>query len=276
MRSTSSTLLSKEITSRALRKSMRLQLYLPPYYGQFKMRYPVVYLLHPWGWSERYHLDVLKLHETADHLINCGTIPPFIAVMPQGDKSFFINASDPPDDYSAIVKSDPEHFKGALEGYGRYGDYILDEVIPFVDKTYDTRADQAGRVIAGFSMGATGAAVLAFTNPSLFATVGLHSPALFDDLHLGPPWIFGLGDDEAFSRRDPVCLAKQLSQDAGLNIYLDCGVNDELSESAGELHWALMERRITHTYVSRPGGHGREYWQPHLAEYLGFYAGGWG
>ena len=79
MGSTSNTLLSQEVASRALRKSMRLQVYLPPYYGQFKMRYPVVYLLHPWGCDERYHLDVLKLHETADHLINSGTIPPFIA-----------------------------------------------------------------------------------------------------------------------------------------------------------------------------------------------------
>jgi enterochelin esterase-like enzyme len=270
-----STLLRLEITSRALRKSMQAQLYLPPYYGQFKMRYPVVYLLHPWGCNERYHLDSLKLRETADHLINAGTIPPFIAVMPQGDKSFFINASDPPDDYSSIIKSDPEHFKGALEGYGRYGDYLLDEVIPLIEKTYEVRTDRSGRVIAGFSMGATGAGILAFTYPSMFAAVGIHSPTLFDDLHLGPPWIFGLGDQEAFARRDPICLAKQLPPDTGLNIYLDCGVDDDLSEAADELHWALLQRRIAHTYVSRPGGHGQAYWQLHLAEYLGFYAGGW-
>ena len=275
MGSTSSTLLSREITSRALRKERHLQLYLPPYYGQFEMRYPTIYLLHPWGSDEHYHLDALKLHEIADHLINAGAIPPFIAVMPQGDKSFFINAADSPGDYSAIARSDPGHFKDALEGYGRYGDYILDEVIPFVDKNYDTRPDRTSRVIAGFAMGGTGAAVLAFANPSLFGAVGIHSPALFDDLHLGPPWIFGLGDEEAFAPRNPIFLAKQLPQDVGLNIYLDCGVDDELSDRVAELHWALLERPVTHTYISRPGGHGQEYWQSNLAEYIGFYAGGW-
>ncbi|MBN1429575.1 MAG: hypothetical protein JXB07_14490 [Anaerolineae bacterium] len=275
MGSTNCTLLSREIVSRALKKTMRLQLYLPPYYDQFKLRYPVVYLLHPWGWDERYYLDVLKLHEVADHLINAGAIPPFIAVMPQGDKSFFINAADPPGDYSGIARSDPGYFKGALEGYGRYGDHLLDDVIPFIEKHYRTRSERATRVIAGVAMGGTGAAVLAFSNPSMFSVAGIHSPVLFDKQHLGPPWIFGLGDKEALARRDPICLASNLPPDAGINIYLDCGVDDEMSDLSADLHWTLLERQVSHTFVSRPGGSGSAYWQSNLAEYLGFYAGGW-
>jgi enterochelin esterase-like enzyme len=254
---------------------MRLQVYLPPYYNEFKMRYPVVYLLHPWGWDERYYVDILKLQEVADRLINAGTIPPFIAVMPQGDKSFFVNAANPPGDYSTITRSDPEYFKGALEGYGRYGDYILDEVIPFTDRCYRTRTERAARVIGGVAMGGTGAAVLAFTEPSLFGVTGIHSPVLFDALHLGPPWIFGLGDEEALARRDPIRLADRLTQEMGLSIYLDCGLDDERMALSTNLHWTLLEHRIAHTYVSRPGEHGQQYWQANLAEYLGFYAGGW-
>jgi enterochelin esterase-like enzyme len=71
----------KELTlhSMALCKPMRLNVYLPPHYGDFSMQYPVVYLLHPWGADERYWTEDLRLHETADHLIHAGALPPFIA-----------------------------------------------------------------------------------------------------------------------------------------------------------------------------------------------------
>ncbi len=124
-------------------------------------------------------------------------------------------------------------------------------------------------------MGAAGAAVLAFTRPDLFNGVGIHSPALFDETQLGPPWLFGLGDPRAFAERDPVQLAGRLDPRAGLRIYLDCGQQDDLAGRVEALHDALAARRVQHTYVSRPGNHTLPYWQAHLAEYLGFYAAGW-
>lgn len=254
---------------------MRLHIYLPPHYGEFGMRYPVVYLLHPWGQNERYWTEHLRLHEVADRLIRAGAVPPFIAVMPQGDKSFFINAADPGGDYSPILRLDPDFFQGALEGYGDYGDYILEDVIPAVERLYRTRTDRAGRVIGGISMGGAGSAALAFTHPEAFGAVGIHSPALFGDGQLGPPWIFGLGDEEAFARRDPIHLARALSPAARLRIYLDCGQEDDMSDLTAELHYALVERNVEHIYASRPGGHNGKYWREHLAEYLGFYAAGW-
>jgi len=254
---------------------MRLCVYLPPYYGEFKIRYPVVYLLHPWGKDERYWADSLRLHEVAEHLIGAGTLPPFIAVMPQGDKSFFVNAEAPGGDYSPILALDPDFFEGALEGYGDYADYILEDVIPFVEQTYQTRTDRPGRVIAGVSMGGAGAGVLAFTHPWLFGAVGIHSPALFDKGRLGPPWIFGLGDEDAFARRDPRCLAAQLDPMDGLLIYVDCGQDDEMAALTEALHETLTWNGILHTYASRSGGHHAQYWKAHLAEYLGFYAAGW-
>ena len=254
---------------------MRLRLYLPPRYGDLAIRYPVIYLLHPWGMDECYFTEHLRLHELADRLIRAGTLPPFVAVMPQGDKSYFLNAEDPGGDFSMMVRLDPEFFAGALDGYGDYGDYLLQDVIGFVEHHYDVRTDRAGRVIAGISMGAAGAAALAFTHPQLFGAVGIHSPALFDETRLGPPWIFGLGDPAAFAARDPVHLASELPARASLSVYLDCGQQDEFDELTAELHRALVERDVQHTYISRPGGHSIDYWLAHLAEYLGFYAAGW-
>jgi enterochelin esterase-like enzyme len=267
----------RDIYSRALCRSMRLHLYMPPGYDEFSMRYPVVYLLHPWGEDERYWTAVLRLHEVADRLINAGTVPPFLGVMPQGDKSFFVNAEDPGGDFGMIVELAPDFYEGALDGYGDYGDYVLGDVIPNVERLYRTRAGRAGRAIGGLGMGGSGAAVLAFTHPQVFGAVGIHGPMLFSEGQLGPPWIFGFGDADAFARRDPVHLAGWLKRGDGLRIYIDCGADGEGVSSAltADLHYALVGRDIPHTYLCRPGGHDADYWRANLAQYLGFYVAGW-
>lgn len=268
-------LIDRTIRSRALCKPMRLCVYLPPGYDDQRGRYPIIYLLHPWGQDEHYWTDVLRVHEVADRLIGAGALPPFVAVMPQGDKSFFINAADPGGDFSLVMDLDPEHFAGAMEGYGDYGDYVLQDVIRHAEQAFRVRSERGARVIAGISMGGAGAAALAFSQPELFGAVGIHSPALFSSEQLGPPWIFGLGDPEAFAGRDPLHLARALDARCGLRILLDCGDRDEFAPAVDGLHWALVERGVQHTYLMRPGGHSLDYWLVNLAEYLGFYAAGW-
>src|SRR5574341_410310 len=262
------------IHSRALARWMRLCVYLPPRYRDSTSRYPVVYLLHPWGPDERFWADALQLHEVADHLIEAGAIPPFVAVMPQGDKSYFINAANPGGDFSAIVRLDPGMFEGALEGYGDYGDYVLNDVLPAAERTYGVRADRPGRVIAGIGMGATGAAALAFTHPDVFGAVGIHSPALWAR-HSGPPWIFGLGDSDALAERNPTSLARRLPRRSGLRIFFDSGYDDEDAERVSELNHTLLERGIQHNFAASPGESGLDYWTARLPEYIGFYAAGW-
>jgi enterochelin esterase-like enzyme len=268
-------IIDETIYSQSLLKRMRVRVALPPGYDPAAGPYPVAFLLHPWGDDETYWTDAVCVHEAADHLIEAGALPPFVAVMPQGDKSFFVNAADPGGDFSLVLRLDPEHFEGALEGYGDYGDYLLQDVLSMVERAYHVRTDRAGRVIAGIAMGATGAAVLAFAHPEVFGTVGIHSPVLFTEYHLGPPWIFGLGDPLALAQRDPIQLAHTLDPRDGLRIYLDCGQDDDMWASTERLHEALVRRGVRHTYVSRQGGHTTDYWRAHLAKYLGFYAAGW-
>jgi enterochelin esterase-like enzyme len=253
---------------------MRLCVYLPPHYRESGPRCPVVYLLHPWGPDERFWADALHFHEVADHLIEAGAIPPFVAVMPQGDKSYFINAADPGGDFSPILRLDPDTFEGALDGYGDYGDYVLQDVLPTAERTYQVRADQAGRVIAGIGMGATGAAALAFQHPDVFGAVGIHSPAL-EIRHSGPPWIFGLGDPEALAERHPASLAARLPRRSGLRIYLDGGYDDDDAEAVIELHHTLIERGVQHNYAASPGESDADTWAARLPEWIGFYAAGW-
>src|SRR5574341_604255 len=271
MASTTGALQALTFNSRALMRPMRLRVYLPPGFEQTGRAYPAAYLLHPWGADENWWVDHLTLPQLADRLITAGAVPAFVAVMPQGDKSFFINAADAGRDYSPATRLDPHHYAGALERYGDYGDYITDDLLAFAGSRFPLRADRAGRAIAGVGMGAAGAAALAFTHPALFGAVGIHSPTLFSGQRLGPPWIFGLNDPAASARRDPVQLARSLDPAAGLRIYLDCGLGDEMSDLTADLHWALEERRVQHSYFSRPGAGDETYWSAHLGEYLGFY-----
>ena len=267
--------INRTLRSYELVREMRLCIYLPPLYGSFSMRYPVLYLLHPWGADECFWAEQLRIHEAADHLIHAGALPPFIAVMPQGDKSFFIDAAQPGGDFTPITRLDPTHFAGALEGCGDYGSFLLNDVIPFIEGEYTTRSNRGGRAIAGVEMGAAGAAVLAFSHPALFSTVGIHSPTLFSNEHLGPPWIFGLGDESSFAPRDPLHLARELNGHVKPRILVDSAQDDDSYLDTHTLHVALDVRKITHTYRTHPGRSTPGHWREHLAEYLGFYAAGW-
>lgn len=66
-------------------------------------------------------------------------------------------------------------------GTGRYMDYICDEVVPFVDGRYPTRAGREHRGIAGKSSGGYGAMVLAMLRPDVFGALASHAgDALFE------------------------------------------------------------------------------------------------
>jgi enterochelin esterase-like enzyme len=275
MTTPTSTLQTLTFNSRALIKPMRMIVYLPPGYADSDMRYPALYLLHRWGADERDWIDALGFATATDRLIGAGAIAPFIAVMPQGDKSFFINAADPGGDFSGIASLDPTYYRDALTGYGDYADYVLEDVIPFIEQKFPVRADRAGRAIGGVEMGGAGAALLAFTHPELFSAVGIHSPMLFGGPGEGPPWIFGLNDPDQFARNNPIEKAKSLTSASKLRVYLDCGLSDPHSDRVADLHWRLVESGIEHTYVSRPGGDDPAYWRENLGEYVGFYAGAW-
>jgi enterochelin esterase-like enzyme len=266
-------LLSRTLRSRALLKPMRLQVYTPPHFDPSRL-YPLALLLHPWGHNETFWEECLNFSTVADRLITNGALPPFVAAMPQGDKSFFINAAEPQEDFSFIIQRAPELFEGAVAGCGDYGDFIVEDVLPYLREAYPLQAQST--VLAGIGMGATGAAVLAFTYARVVRAVAIHSPVLFPKVGFGPPWIFSLADARAFAQRDPLQLVERLPKGYdGLRIYVDCGEGDPHSDLVAQLHQRLNARQIRHTYVSQPGSDDVAYWRSHLAEYLGFYAAGW-
>ncbi|HUO72078.1 MAG TPA: alpha/beta hydrolase-fold protein [Solirubrobacteraceae bacterium] len=66
-------------------------------------------------------------------------------------------------------------------GTGRYMDYLCDEIVPFVDGRYPTRASRDHRGLAGKSSGGYGAMVVPMLRPDVFGALASHAgDALFE------------------------------------------------------------------------------------------------
>jgi S-formylglutathione hydrolase FrmB len=70
-------------------------------------------------------------------------------------------------------------------GTGRYGGYLCDEVVPFVDAHYRTLAEPAHRGLTGKSSGGYGAMVVPMLRPDVFGALATHAgDALFELCYL--------------------------------------------------------------------------------------------
>ncbi len=133
-----------------------LAVYLPPGYEHSDRRYPVIVMLssfmgfgtmylspQAWGYS---------LDERCDVLIGEGTMKPCILVMPdcftRWGGSQYVNSP----------------------ALGRYEDYVIREIIPWVDGRFRTLNDPSHRAVAGKSSGGYGALRLSMSHPDVFGT----------------------------------------------------------------------------------------------------------
>jgi len=69
---------------------------------------------------------------------------------------------------------------------GRYEDYVIDELIPWVDAHYRTIANPAGRAVFGKSSGGYGSMIYGLRHPDVFAAIACHSGDMAFDLCYAP------------------------------------------------------------------------------------------
>jgi len=143
----------------------RAMVYLPPTYGKLKgkgakatqERYPVLYLQHGWGenetsWSKQGHAGLIM-----DNLIAEGKTKPFIIVMAYGLTN---NVK-----FGTIGSFTAKEFETML----------VDELVPFIDKNFLTKADKWNRAMAGLSMGGIETKLITLRRPEVFGYWGLLS-----------------------------------------------------------------------------------------------------
>jgi enterochelin esterase-like enzyme len=216
-------------------------IYLPPCYDEEnnKTKYPVIYLFHGWPMDENHWIS-LGIVAAANRLIQSGELPPFIIAMPRGDKEGIYNRTSGGD----------KSFEGAM----------VDEFIPYIDKTYRTLRQSGYRAVGGISRGGVWALEIAFRHPELFSSVGAHSAAL--------------GVNNAAADFDPFDLASTAPIES-LRFFVDSGSTDWTRTTSAQLSKLLEVRHIPHTYTVAAGDHLDSYWSSQVEAYLKFYAAPW-
>lgn len=167
-------IVSDKIVSEALKDNKlgdpnirNLLIYLPPAYETGAGEFPTVYLLHGFGGNERSFVSEVGENFVIfllDNMIESGMLKQMIIVMPDARTkyggSFYLNS----------VLS------------GNYEDYIVNEIVNYVDNKYRTIRSRLFRAIAGASMGGYGAVTLSMKHPDKFSIVAAMSPPLSFDV----------------------------------------------------------------------------------------------
>jgi S-formylglutathione hydrolase FrmB len=147
---------------------------------------------------------------------------------------------------------------------GKWGSYVLDEVIPAA--LARSGADEDRVAIGGISMGGFGALDLGRLRK--FCAVGGHSPAVFepgsDDIS------FGFDNTADFKRHDLLGIARRGSP-YDEPVWIDVGSQDDLRPAASLLARELRARGADVTFHVWPGAHDGDYWNAHFAQYVRFY-----
>jgi enterochelin esterase family protein len=221
----------------------RLFVYTPAGYNESTDKYPVLYLLHGAGGDEDAWSTMGRTRQILDNLIEKGLAKPMICVMPNGN----------PNQVAArtlMIEEKPMDREAWMNN--SYPKSIVQDIVPFIEKTYRVDARPDARAIAGLSMGG-----------GHTITTSLMYPGFFDYIC---PLSMGItnrdGDEQVMKNYETQF--KGLKE-AGYKLYfLACGDTDFLFESAKTLDKMLTDNGLEHTFHVTPGGHTWSNWRIYL------------
>jgi S-formylglutathione hydrolase FrmB len=247
-----------KLKSDLMNRDMPYRVILPVGYraSDKEKSYPTIYLLH--GLTGHYDNwgDLAKLEKhTVDYQ--------YIFVMPEGNNGWYTDSDN--------VEND------------KYESYIVDELIPSIEKNYQARATREGRVIAGLSMGGYGSLKFGLKYPQKFVLSGSFSGALraaeWDDKTL-PSWkvlsdsvmtTFGPKDSNTRKENNIFEVLKSKSKEEIGKLpffYIDCGTEDGLIIQNQEFAGLLLKQKVPHEFRQLPGKHDWVFWEAQIQEFL--------
>lgn len=149
--------------SRVMKSWRRCFVYTPVEYEKnANKRYPVLYLQHGGGGNETGWANQGKANLIMDNLLAEGKTKPFIIVMDNGTWS--------------VPPGTPNGKDGLPVGWtDNFRKTLVEDIIPMIDATYRTLADQPHRALAGWSMGGMETKLIGLACPETFAYIGMFS-----------------------------------------------------------------------------------------------------
>ncbi len=213
----------------------RVFVYTPPGYDDDPTRrYPVLYLQHGAGESERAWTEQGKANLILDNLIAAGRAQPMLVVMENG---------------YASAPSDP----ASRDSSNRFTELVVKDLVPYIDGKFRTQADREHRAIAGLSMGGGQAMRTGLSHLDQFAWIGSFSGALRE---------FDAETSYGSALRDTDAANHQLRL-----LWLGCGTEDRLIDGGRAIHKQLTDREIEHVWVEGAGSHEWQVWRKHLHDF---------
>ena len=248
-----------ELKSSLLGRSVDYRILYPVQYqypDKREKRFPVIYLLHgvtghSSDWLERTRMALYATHYD------------LFIVMIEGSNGWYTD--------SATIPAD------------KYESYILQELIPEVEKRFRVSQERDGRAIAGLSMGGYGAVKFALKRPEMFAVAASMSGAFGaaswtqKDMPNSGPILdsilktFGPVNSSTRTENDVFKLVRNVPAEQISSLpffYLDWGTEDFLFPFSRELAGLFVERKIPHEYRQLPGDHNWKYWDRQIQEIL--------
>jgi enterochelin esterase-like enzyme len=241
---------------------MQYGIYLPPQW-QAGERLPLILFLHGSGGSQ-FSLEDHKLNSHLDELISSGKVPRAIFVMPNGDNGFWENWHD---------------------GSHHYRQWILERVLPTVQKEYNTLGCPENCHLVGISMGGFGVLRFAYYARTLFSSVSSISAPIYSDqqansqaksllakLFFPLERIFGESPQEAYRASNPYNAWVDDPQLKQMRLQLVWGSRDRKSIIEANQAFAsrLIENGLKFDKVVYAGGHKWRYWVPLFEQVMNF------
>jgi predicted alpha/beta superfamily hydrolase len=163
------TVLEKEFLIKELAVSHKIWVYLPPNYATSRKKYPVIYM----------H-DGQNLFDAATSYAGEWNIDETLnELFKKSGKGFIVVGIE-----NAGTKRMDEYtpFKNKKYGGGKgnvYSDFLLNDIKPFVDKTYRTKSDAKNTALIGSSLGGLISFYAGLKHPKVFGKIGALSTSFW-------------------------------------------------------------------------------------------------
>lgn len=207
--------------------------YLPPGFSS-KKSYPVLYLLHGIGGDQFEWLNNGTPHIILDNLYAQGKLEPMIVVLPNGRAMRDDRA------IGNIMDADK------VEAFATFQRDLIDDLIPYVEKTYPVHANPLNRALFGLSMGGGQALNFGLGNLDTFA------------------WVGGFSSAPNTLMPEQLIPHPQELKDKLKLLWISCGDQDGLINITNRTHAYLKKHEVPHVFYIEPGGHDFKVWKNDL------------
>lgn len=229
----------KRYFSRVTNSWRQCYVYTPPDYdSNLNAKYPVLYLLHGGGEDERGWSQQGKTDMILDNLIAEKKAKPMIIVMMDGNFS---------------------GNRPGIAGFGeqslqRFENELLQNVIPYIEKSFRVEADAKNRALAGLSMGGLQTLYAGIRNSDKFAYLGVFSSGWFANVNtLSEPHY-------NFIQSNVAILNNNLKQ-----FWIAMGGKEDIAYENCKVMMAKYDAMgIKYKYSEYPGGHTWPVWRNNL------------